>query len=255
MECKNCGNKFEGKFCNRCGQNRRVNKLSLSSFIEEISDSVFQVNRGLFFTIKSLFTRPGHSIREFLNGQRKFYFKPIGFVLLLSTFYFFVTKIFGKSTFLVEAISGFRRGAENGAEFEHNSLILEFPTEWLIDNFAYTTLFLIPVFSLASLIAFSGKGQNYLEHIVINSYIAGQQAVFYSFFTIVDFLIQKDDFAISIGFFLALGYRFWTFLQFYKTEKKFSVVLRLILTYVLFYIAILLLLFLLVLILALIKKY
>ena len=255
MECKNCGQKFEGKFCNGCGQNNLVNKLSLQSFLAEISDSVFQINRGLFFTIKSLFTRPGHSIREFLNGQRKFYFKPIGFALLLSSFYFLVTKITGTTTFLAEAISGFRQGAEDKSEFSHNSLILEFSTEWLVDNFAYTTLLLIPIFSMASLISFYGKGQNYLEHIVINSYIAGQQAVFYSLFTLVDFLINKNDLMMTIGLLLSIVFRFWTFFQFYNTEKKLNIGMRMVLTYIVFYLAIMISLALLVVGLAISQKY
>lgn len=210
----------------------------MSNFIEEISDSIFQVNRGLFYTVKSLITRPGHAIREFLSGQRKYYFKPIAFILLLSTFYFLITKILGATTLLEDAISGFRRGLEDKTDHLHNAVLLEFSTEWFTNNFAYSNLLLIPALSIASYIAFYGRKQNFLEHIVINSYIGGLQTIFYSFFTIIDFVTRQDDLGVTLAFIISIVYRFWVFIQFYQTRNKFYTSFRLILTYVLFYLII-----------------
>ena len=235
MKCKNCGNSFKGKYCNLCGQHIRVDRLTLSSFLEEISESIFQVNRGLFYTIKSLIIRPGHTIREFLNGQRKYYFKPIAFILLLSTFYFLITKILGATTLLENAISGFRRGAESQSDHLHNAVILEFSTEWFTNNFAYSNLLLIPALSIASYISFYGRKQNFLEHMVINSYIGGQQTIFYAFFTIFDFVVKQSDLGVTLAFVISIVYRFWTFIQFYQTENKIYTALRLVLTYIVFY--------------------
>ncbi|NER19108.1 DUF3667 domain-containing protein [Spongiivirga citrea] len=235
MKCKNCGNSFDGKFCNLCGQHIRVEKLTLPNFLEEISDSVFQVNRGLFYTIKSLAIRPGHAIREFLNGQRKYYFKPIAFILVLSTFYFLITKILGATTLLENAISGFRRGAEDKSDFLHNAVILEFSTEWFINNFAYSNLLLIPALSIASYMAFYGRKNNFLEHIVINSYIGGQQTIFYSLFAIFDFVTKQNDLGVTLAFIISIVYRFWAFIQFYQTKNKIYTSFRLMLTYILFY--------------------
>jgi len=235
MECKNCGNRFEGNFCNQCGQNIRVDKLTLKNFFTELWESVFQVNHGLFFTIKTLFQRPGHAIREFLNGHRKVYFKPVAYALVLSTFYFFLTKIFGTSTFLNDVIAGFQGGAADKAEFDHNAVILEFSTKWLTDNFAYTNLFFIPLFSLASYIAFLGKGQNYLEHVVINSYMIGQQTLFYSSFVLIGTVTGLNDLVHTVDLFLVIAYRFWVYVEFYNNDRKMHVVLRVFLSYLILY--------------------
>ncbi|WP_422105094.1 DUF3667 domain-containing protein [Winogradskyella sp.] len=235
MECKNCGHTFEGKFCNACGQNTSVDRLTLKSFIVELSESIFQVDRGFFFTIKGLLTRPGHSIRAYLSGQRKYYFKPIAFVLLLATFYFIITKIIGSNTLLADGIVGFRRGIESTTNPSQNTVVFELLTTWLIDNFAYTTLLLMPLISIATFIAFLGKGQNYLEHIVINSYLMGLQTIFYVLFTIVDYVINQNDFTVLLAFILSVSYRFWTFFQFYHTDKKRYTALRLVLVYALLY--------------------
>lgn len=231
MHCKNCGNIFEGKFCNQCGQNSRVDKLTLRSFLEELSDSIFQVNHGLFFTIKVLFTRPGHSIREFLNGQRKEYFKPIAFALTLSTIYFLVSQLSDSPTLLDDFLSGYSDGGEERDFTTEKSPIIS----WLSNNYAYTTLLLIPIFSLASYISFLGLKKNYLEHIVINSFITGQQAIFYSFFMIIGVLTEKEDFTVLAAVLISTLFNFWAFIQFYQTEKKVLVILRVMLTYILFY--------------------
>jgi len=146
MNCKNCDNKIEGNFCTYCGQNVKVDRLNLPNFLTEISDSVFQLNRGLFYTIKELFIRPGHAIRDFIQGKRKEYFKPITYVLTLSTLYFLVSQISDNPTL----IDDFFSGATDGVQGKNS--IAKFPlVEWLSDNYAYTTLLLIPIFSFLSI--------------------------------------------------------------------------------------------------------
>lgn len=235
MECKNCGNNFEGEFCNHCGQSSRVDKLTLRNFLEEISENIFKVNRGLIFTVKNLFTRPGHSIREFLDGQRKYYVKPIGYVLIISTFYFLVTNISGAVPLLQKTVSGFARGVAEGTQLTGETKIIEVFTHLMSRYFAYSVLLLIPVFSVASFIAFLGKRRNYLEHIVLNSYLTGQQTIFYATFTIIGVLLNQKDLAIGMALFLSVGLRFWTFIQFFKGEKNWRIIGRIFLTYPLMY--------------------
>jgi ascorbate-specific PTS system EIIC-type component UlaA len=76
---------IEGNFCQHCGQNTNVDKINLPNFLHELSDSIFQINKGILFTIRELFVRPGESIREFIKGKRKYHFKPVAFALVMST--------------------------------------------------------------------------------------------------------------------------------------------------------------------------
>lgn len=232
MKCKNCGNNFEGKYCNSCGQNIRVDKLTLKNFIEELSESIFQINHGLFFTIKSLFLRPGHAIREFLEGQRKSYFKPIAYVLIIATFYYLITKIFETNNLVEDFMGGY-----NNAKEERLASAKETPVlSWLSNNFAYAILFLIPFFSIGTHLSFFNKSYNYLEHIVINFYITGQQILFYAFLTIIGVLLGKEDSMIMIAVILSMVFRFWTFIQIFEGDNGIKVFFRLIMAYLLFYV-------------------
>lgn len=169
--CKNCEHDFEGKFCNNCGQKSSVQKINYNYLLTEISESVFQVNRGLFFTIKELFIRPGHSIRQYLEGKRKPHFKPFAYVLIFSTLYVLASKLLEKNTFIGDAWSGLLKGWNNyESATTNNTLVLT----WIGNEFTIVSLFLLPVFSFASYLAF--KNYNYWEHLILNTFITGQQA-------------------------------------------------------------------------------
>ncbi|TDS20749.1 uncharacterized protein DUF3667 [Maribacter caenipelagi] len=230
MNCKNCDNLTSGKFCANCGQNTRVDKLNLPNFLTEISDNVFQLNRGLFYTIKELFARPGHTIRGFIQGRRKEYFKPIAYVLTLSTIYFFISQLSDNATLIDNFLAGYSNGGEEHGLETNSSPILN----WLSDNYAYTTLLLLPLFSFATYLSFNGLGQNYLEHIVINSYITGQQAIIYSFFMIIGVLIDKEDITVLAAVIICAIFNYWTFSQFYSNTKGFIIIFRLFLSYILY---------------------
>ena len=227
MDCKNCGIIVEGKFCGHCGQNSKVSKITLSNFLNEVSESVFLINKGFFYTLISLFKCPGQSIEGFLNGKRKYHFKPIAYVMVISTVYFLISRIAEQNTLIADVIEGFfRHDSKKGIE------IPPFVT-WFSANYAYTTLLLLPIFSFASFLSFRGYGRNYLEHIVLNTYITGQQAIFYSIFISLEIFID-NDFLEVIPVILSLLYTFWVFWQFFTEGNRTIIIFRSILTYILY---------------------
>lgn len=238
MNCKNCGQIVDGKFCNQCGQSSKVGKINLSNFLEEISSSVFQINKGIFYTFKELLVRPGDSIKEFLRGKRKNHFKPVAYLFTFSTLYFLISRVVGGSTMMNDVITGFSLATS------HPEKGIEIPSflAWLAENFAYASLLLLPIFSFASSISFSGLGRNYLEHIVLNSYVTGQQAIFYSIFILLKIFID-NEFLELLPVVISMFYTFWVFWQFFTKGNRIINILRSVITYVLYMIFILALLF------------
>ncbi|MRT93635.1 DUF3667 domain-containing protein [Ancylomarina sp. 16SWW S1-10-2] len=226
MICKNCGYNFQGKFCNNCGQNSNVGKVDLKYFLNEIPNSIFQVNRGFLFTIKELFTRPGHSIRQFLEGKRKQHFKPLAFVFLASTLYALLTYLIGKNTFLGGVVTGVAVGLNNGAT--ESSMAVKF-LNWLANNHAYAILLFLPFFSLASYLAFIKSKYNYFEHLVLNFYITGQQMVIYLIFS---FVLLKDNYLQAIPVVIGILFTFWTFNQFFENNKFYTKIFLTVITYI-----------------------
>ena len=230
MRCKNCGNEFEGQFCNQCGQSSSVGKFTFRNLLEEISTNIFQINHGFFYTLKNLFKRPGQTIREYLDGQRKRSFRPITYVLVISTFYFILNRIFEIDNIVDDAIQG-QMDAYN--DYGKDAKDLSF-MQWFSDNFAYTILLLIPLFALANFMSFIKRGQNYIEHFIITTYIVAQQLIIWISMVILEIVIGTYDSLDFIAFILSAGFKFWTYIQFYKKHNKFVSGLLVLLSYIIF---------------------
>ncbi len=229
MNCKNCERLVEGNFCPFCGQSTKVNKINFFYFLNELSGSIFQVNKGFFYTLKELFIRPGHSIRDYLSGKRKQHFKPIAYALTLSTIYFILAQLLGSQTFLNDASEGFfNYESETGTSTSQLAIF-----NWFTKHYAYTILMLLPIYALASYLVFLGAGYNYLEHFVLNSYITGQQALLYSFISIGSFFTGKEDILALVMLVTSMAYAFWFFWQFFSKQGRITAVLRSILVYIL----------------------
>lgn len=230
MTCKNCDQPIEGNYCSHCGQSTKVDKINFSNFITDFTDSVFQVNHGLFFSIKELFLRPGYSIKDYLNGKRKNHIKPIAYALTLSTIYFIFSQVFESTTIADDFIIGFSNFSEVKGSNQEDLKILQ----WFADNYAYTTLLLLPIFSLGSYLSFKNAKYNYLEHLVLNAYIAGQQAIFYSVSSTFSLVPSENDFLVSLPLMAASLYTFYVYWQFFSERSRLSVVLRTILSYIIY---------------------
>lgn len=148
----------------------------------------------------------------------------------MSTVYFFITQITNQNTWIGDLVTGWMTGA---SESDTNAEIPEV-ANWFLANYAYLTFLLLPVFSLASYISFLKFRKNYLEHIVVNSYITGQQAIFYLLFAIGSSVIDSDVMEI-VPVLLAVSYAFWVFWQFFSQGNRAMNVLRSILTYILYF--------------------
>ncbi|MEL7222429.1 MAG: DUF3667 domain-containing protein [Bacteroidota bacterium] len=236
MNCKNCHELVEGKFCSNCGQSTAVDRITGFSLITLMSEGLFQVNRGLFFTIVALFRRPGDSVREFIEGKRKKYFKPVAYAMLLATLYVLLSRLTDTPTFVEDAVKGFMVGVDSDEEKTRYALIS--PTiEWLASNIAYSIIILIPFFSLATLIAFFKQGYNFFEHLVLNAYLAGHQALIYTLHLLVTVLVPSSwEWFEFIPFVLSLVIRLWTYIQFFKKKEWYYTVAFSLVAYLLFFI-------------------
>lgn len=232
ITCKNCNHRFEGNFCNSCGQSSHTHDINLHYIAHEIQHGIIHVDRGFFFTIRELFTRPGNSIREYIEGKRVDHFKPLAFLLILSTIYAFLSHTLGDNSFLENFITGFRSVPDN-----KGSKVSYVAVDWMLTHYAYTNLLLIPVSSLASYIAFKKSKYNYFQHIVLNAFVSGQTTLFYTVYIFVTYFIGKnkheyilDYVEIIIGFLLTL----WTYSQFFDSVKTWQKIVLTIINYILF---------------------
>src|SRR5918993_3822483 len=88
LSCKHCGNYFNGKYCNKCGEKVYTDHdKSIPHFFEEAFHFLTHFEGTFFTTIKTIFSRPGKLSSDYCNGIRKKYFKPLPLFMLLVVLY------------------------------------------------------------------------------------------------------------------------------------------------------------------------
>ena len=85
--CLNCGTKFEGKYCPECGQKADTSRFTMKFISQNLLTAILSNDGGVWFTLKSLFTRPSAMVVEILNGKRKRYFSPFPMLFFALTIY------------------------------------------------------------------------------------------------------------------------------------------------------------------------
>lgn len=224
--CKNCNNEFEGRFCNQCGQKVSTDKFDFKYLIHELQHDLLHLDRGILYTIKQLFTRPGDAIREFIEGKRISYTKPFALVIMLSTIYAILYHYLHLN-FIEEAMKNGMISVGGDAnevqKIQESTLNPAKIGEWITSHYAITTILMIPFLALGSFIAFKKRGFNFVEHIILNTYATAQATFvhigfipFLYFFKLTQYLKLGNNLMILMQFVLLC----WVYLSFFKGYSK-----------------------------------
>lgn len=107
--CKSCGHIFTGDYCNLCGEKvLRPADRSFKTFLSNILIAITFADNRFVKTLWLMIKSPGFVSREFADGRRVKYLKPISvfFVLNLVYFFFPVIQLFNAS-FKTQLLSPF----------------------------------------------------------------------------------------------------------------------------------------------------
>lgn len=227
--CLNCGNPVVEKFCGNCGQKIAVHRYSLKHFIEhDLIHGIWHVDTGILFTIRELFTRPGHSVREFINGKRVGYFSFVTLLLVIVG----ISHLLGEYAQI--RISDLMPENSKGAMNELQELTNKYPKA--------TLLLTIPFYSFFSLFWFRKSKLNLTEHFVLNSYKTVAELLIVLLFTVITIFyanIKVLFIVYSLISLFSLIYAFWFYKQFFSAYgySSKSLILRcvgVVFSYILF---------------------
>lgn len=154
--CLNCSEVVTGKFCSNCGQSIDTHRfLPMDVFTKDFLKKIFYYDKGLFYSVKELFTRPGHSVREYIEGRRTKHLPYISLLIVLIIFFK-----------MIEDITPFHYADLS----EENKETMDFVEQTIKHNAKLYYLSLIPFYAFFSFILFRKAKHNYSEHFVINTY-------------------------------------------------------------------------------------
>ena len=226
--CKNCNQKFVGNFCNYCGQAANTHKLSLHYIWHDLQHGLFHFDNGIFYTIKQLLTRPGHTTREFINGKRVRHFKPLSFVVALATFYGILYHYFIGNLFDIN----------HKSSQENVMSIFENVARWLTDHYAYGSFILILGATFSTYFIYKKEEYNWAEHFVLNTFFVGLTLVSSFILLPVLFVLKLNGGEGLPGYAIFSQYlnfmlMFWCYAQFFTRLSIIQKLVRTVLSFIL----------------------
>jgi hypothetical protein len=214
-KCLNCNSETENNYCSHCGQKTSTHRFSLQHFLaHDLVHGVFHLDKGFLFTVKELFTRPGHSIREYVQGKRVKHFNAftaIIFVLTITLVITGATKVKASEIYNQEQLS------------EYSKLLREYYKLIILSG--------IPFYALGSYFIFKKTKQNYTENLVLNTYLTIGMLILGLIFPIITVFYTNVNalyYLKAITPILNIIYIFWFYYQYFSgyEYKKVSLIIR-----------------------------
>ena len=166
--CHNCGAAVSGNFCSHCGQRSSINKVTFKETFQDIAENFFSINAPFFKTLKLLFTNPGKLFRDYLQGKRKTYYKPVSFFVLFTVLYLIIRAIIAYDPFQNATITVTDDTQSQLLTKARNFMLLN------IDKFLFLFVFYLGVL----LKLFFYKRYFIAEYLAIGFYLAGIYTLF-----------------------------------------------------------------------------
>src|SRR3954470_16686728 len=89
--CPNCGSAMVAEFCARCGELQPAHRdLSIRAVAHDAVQEFVGVDGKIPRTLWALLTKPGLLTREFIDGRRGRYSKPLSLFLVLNVLFFLI---------------------------------------------------------------------------------------------------------------------------------------------------------------------
>lgn len=215
-DCLNCTAPVTNNYCANCGQKSSTHRYSVKHFIvHDFVHGVWHVDKGILFTLKALFTRPGHSVREYIQGKRVPFFSFITLILLILT------------------VSGLIAPYAHGSMSDlmpKGSKIMMNDLEKFISHYPKLILIIaIPIYSCFSFMWFRKAKLNFSEHLVLNSYRVIVELILGLFVSALTIFYHNTQVLLFLYFgvmsILGIVYSVWFYYQFFSAFNYSKIVL------------------------------
>jgi hypothetical protein len=191
--CLNCGNGFSGNYCNLCGEKvYSAHDKKLSHLFEEIVHFITHFDTKFLRSVKLIFSKPGFVSKEFCEGRRSPYFKPVSLFLISIVIYLLFPLMQGMNISLGSHIGNnnqihlyySRNWALHKMEHQHLS------EKELVERFDHVSpkvakilmLLLLPLTALSLNLLFRNKKRYFFDHFILST-------EFNSFFLLFFFIL------------------------------------------------------------------
>jgi hypothetical protein len=178
ITCQNCGNRFQGPYCNICGEQvYHEHDKRFAHFIEEAFHFITHFDTKYFQSFWLIFSRPGFLAQQYSQGRRKKYFSPVSFFMIGVVIYLLFPLMQGMNISFASHLSN-----NNGLHFhalqrwaQHKALAEHVSLEQIAEKFDHISpkiskvllVILIPMSALVLALLFNrGRHYYYFDHLM-----------------------------------------------------------------------------------------
>jgi hypothetical protein len=86
MKCSVCSSEINEKYCPKCGQYYKDKKINFTTFLGDLFDSIFSLEKSFLLNIRIGLSQPKTLVLNYWNGFRKYYYSPGKFFTIASLF-------------------------------------------------------------------------------------------------------------------------------------------------------------------------
>lgn len=226
--CANCDRAIAGgdqKFCPACGQPTPAHRIDWHFLGHELEHSVLHMDRGIFYSLKELMLRPGHLMRDYLEGRRARQVKPLLLLMISAAAVLLLGKYLLDGDIVGASMQAGLSQSGADASVDPAMLASTFTTvkDWLNAHLTAYTLLCLPVEAAAFWFAFRGRGLNYPEWLVISSFLTVQAFVFMAIAVLVQrWLPNAQAWTLPV----VILYTVFSLVQLFRNHSLWTTALR-----------------------------
>jgi hypothetical protein len=169
--------------------------------MDDLKRGLIHLDGGILHSARELFTRPGHTIREYIEGKRIRHYRPFSMLLVVAGFYGLLYHALN-----IDPFKDMHDDTFNYEDFH----------QWISHHFSIITLLQLPVLSLNSFLLFGSQGYNYTEHLVLNAFYSTQKLWLRILTLPVLVWSQNAQLVLQILLVTDFALLLWSYSQFFK---------------------------------------
>ncbi len=207
--CLNCDFNVDNKFCPSCGQKTATHRIEIKHFLmHDLLHGFWHLDKGILFTIKETFVRPGLAALDYIGGKRIRYY---------NVFYLSLLAI---GTYALS--SHFYDSVRPDPETANNDEFTSFISEYL----KLMVFCIVPFFAINAKLMFKRLRLNFAEHLIMGGITLLGMIIISLLYLTMDFLNRYDipkalSWLEAVFFFLTLLFPTYVYYNAIKNHYSF----------------------------------
>ncbi|MBR08818.1 MAG: hypothetical protein CMP48_14215 [Rickettsiales bacterium] len=187
---------------------RLIKRITIMGVFSDVF-SMFNIERGLVYTLKLLFSNPGVLLNLYLKEGRYLIFNSFRLLILTTAISLLAMRLISPEDFL----RGFAEGMNNYDSPDQID-ILEYEA-WISDWYNLILWTAIPLYALFSYLFNRKQGYNYAEHVVMQSFHMSALNIITTIFVVL-VTLSNEVWLMSVMLMALVVYYFWMLLAWLK---------------------------------------